>query len=186
MSSRGQESFKSPRDPIMNALWARLSRYQYHYGFVARYSNLLPHAERFMADLTPEEAKLLKPHLHKFIDLMEGRRKPETDAQRRFVACARGLRVPITNYEIAFVKWLIAKPDLSTISEPKPPQPAPPAKNRSKKKAKAKSKRTMSAAEAKKTSRGRWSAEEIAAHHKKSGFNRRKVVVYQGGAVSPR
>ncbi len=139
-----------------------------------------------MADLTSEEAKLLKPHLHKFIDLMEGRRKPETDAQRRFVGCARGLRVPITNYEIAFVKWLIAKPDLSAVSEPKALQPTKPAKNRRKQKTRVKSKRTMSAAEAKKPVKGRWSEEEIAAHHKKSGFNRRKVIVYQGGAVSPR
>lgn len=136
-----------------------------------------------MADLTPAEKNLLRPHLNKFVDLIEGRRAPQTQAQQLFLECARGLRVPVTNYEIAIVKWLVRRPDLSTVGEVEPSQTA---KARRKRKPKAKIKRAFSAAEAKKQSRGRWSPEEIEAFHKKSGFYRRKVVVYQGGGVNPR
>lgn len=136
-----------------------------------------------MADLTTEEANLLRPHLQKFVELIDGKRQPKTDAQQRFLECARGLRIPLTNYEIAFVKWLLKQKDSSA---PVAIEPSRPSRAKKVKRPAAKPKRALSVAESKKSCRGRWSAEEIEAYHHKSDFYRRKVVFFQGGGVNPR
>lgn len=138
-----------------------------------------------MSKLTVKDATLLKPYLGKFIDLAEGRRLAETDAQRLFRECALGRRAPVTPYEIAFVAWQDAgRPDLAEVIAS---QPAPdlPKKSASKKRRRPRAKSGMSVAEAKKPPKARWTPEEIAAHHRKSGFNAAPVI-FQGGRVSPR
>ena len=138
-----------------------------------------------MADLTSREAKLLEPFLEALIALAEGRRIPQTDAQRLFLECARGLRKPVTPYEIAFLNWQtrknldpitglgVAKDDATNVSIKK-------------KRKKRKINSSMSAAQAKKSSGCRWSVDEIEAHHKKSGYHKQKIVVCRGGGVNPR
>jgi hypothetical protein len=138
-----------------------------------------------MPTLSLKEVALLKPHLNALLDLAEGRRKPQTDAQRLFVECAKGIRQPVTGYEIAFVKWQIDKPELDDLPPQGQDKRAVSEKPR-KKRRKPGKKSGMSAAEAKKMTPGRWSAEEIEAHHEKSGYDKRKVVMVQGGGVSPR
>lgn len=138
-----------------------------------------------MSDLSEEEARLLKPCLKALVDLAEGRRKPESDAQRSFLECSRGLREPVTEHEIAFAKWRDGQPDLDAIISGQM-EHAKPRRSVKKKRKKSRVRRGMSAAEAKKPMTGRWSDEEIAAHHKKSGYNKRRVRVVQGGAVNPR
>lgn len=68
-----------------------------------------------MVDLTTEEANLLRPHLKNFVELIDGKRQPQTDAQQRFLECARGLRIPLTNYETAFVKWLLKQKESNAV-----------------------------------------------------------------------
>jgi hypothetical protein len=135
--------------------------------------------------LSMKEVALLKPHLKALCDLAEGRREPQTDAQKLFVECVKGIRQPVTGYEIAFVKWQIDKPGLDDVLPQERDKRTVSEKPR-KKRRKPGKKSGMSAAEAKKMTPGRWSPEEIEAHHKKSGYYNRKVVMVQGGSVSPR
>jgi uncharacterized protein YifE (UPF0438 family) len=66
--------------------------------------------EAAVTNLTPKEAALIKPYLKRFLDLVEGRRELETEAQRYFLECAHGRREPVTRYEIAFSMWQEGRP----------------------------------------------------------------------------
>jgi hypothetical protein len=55
--------------------------------------------------LTPTERVLIDNHLAFYLSLDSGARKPDTAAQRHFIAVCRGTAPPTTPHEIAFVKW---------------------------------------------------------------------------------
>jgi hypothetical protein len=55
--------------------------------------------------LSPTERALITKHLPFYLSLANGTRKPDTGAQRHFVAVCRGTARPTTPHELAFVKW---------------------------------------------------------------------------------
>jgi uncharacterized protein YifE (UPF0438 family) len=58
-----------------------------------------------MPSLTQREQDLLHRYRRFYLDLVEGRRLPETDAQRRFLEVAAGRRPPVTEHERLWVRW---------------------------------------------------------------------------------
>ena len=58
-----------------------------------------------MPSLTQREQDLLQRYLQFYLDLVEGRRLPETDAQRRFLEVAAGRLPPMTEHERLWVRW---------------------------------------------------------------------------------
>ncbi|MFC3097712.1 DUF413 domain-containing protein [Alteraurantiacibacter palmitatis] len=53
-----------------------------------------------------ECAALIEQHLAFYLALHEGRRRPKTAAQRRFIDVARGIAEPSTVHEYAYVWYL--------------------------------------------------------------------------------
>lgn len=64
-------------------------------------------------------AALIRRHLPFYRALAEGARLPRTDAQRRFVAVARGEAEPRTEHEHAFLRWRegVARADRALAEE---------------------------------------------------------------------
>jgi uncharacterized protein YifE (UPF0438 family) len=60
--------------------------------------------------LTDRERAILKKYGEAFHQLTTGERSPSTDAQTRFVEVARERRLPITEYEIVWRKYLYLVP----------------------------------------------------------------------------
>jgi uncharacterized protein YifE (UPF0438 family) len=58
-----------------------------------------------MPSLTQREQDLLRRYRQFYIGLVEGRRLPETDAQRRFFEVAAGRLPPMTEHERLWVRW---------------------------------------------------------------------------------
>jgi uncharacterized protein YifE (UPF0438 family) len=58
-----------------------------------------------MPFLSRREQDLLHRYQHFYLDLAEGRRLPETDAQRRFLEVAAGRLPPMTEHERLWVRW---------------------------------------------------------------------------------
>jgi uncharacterized protein YifE (UPF0438 family) len=58
-----------------------------------------------MPSLTQREQDLLQRYRQFYLDLVEGRRLPETDAQRRFLEVAAGRLPPMTEHERLWVRW---------------------------------------------------------------------------------
>ena len=58
-----------------------------------------------MPSLTQREQDLLQQYRQFYLDLVEGRRLPETDAQRRFLKVAAGRLPPMTEHERLWVRW---------------------------------------------------------------------------------
>ena len=58
-----------------------------------------------MPSLTQREQDLLRRYRQFYLGLVEGRRLPETDAQRRFLEVAAGRLPPITEHERLWVRW---------------------------------------------------------------------------------
>ena len=58
-----------------------------------------------MPSLTQREQDLLQRYRQFYVDLVEGRRLPETDAQRRFLEVAAGRLPPMTEHERLWVRW---------------------------------------------------------------------------------
>ena len=58
-----------------------------------------------MPSLTQREQDLLHRYRRFYLDLVEGRRLPETDAQRRFLEVAAGRLPPMTEHERLWVRW---------------------------------------------------------------------------------
>ena len=58
-----------------------------------------------MPSLTQREQDLLQRYRQFYLDLVEGRRLPETDAQRRFLKVAAGRLPPMTEHERLWVRW---------------------------------------------------------------------------------
>jgi uncharacterized protein YifE (UPF0438 family) len=58
-----------------------------------------------MPSLTQREQDLLQRYRRFYLDLVEGRRLPETDAQQRFLEVAAGRLPPITEHERLWVRW---------------------------------------------------------------------------------
>jgi uncharacterized protein YifE (UPF0438 family) len=58
-----------------------------------------------MPSLTQREQDLLQRYRQFYLDLVEGRRLPETDAQRRFLEVAAGRLPAITEHERLWVRW---------------------------------------------------------------------------------
>ena len=58
-----------------------------------------------MPSLTQREQDLLQRYRQFYLDLVEGRRLPETDAQRRFLMVAAGRLPPMTEHERLWVRW---------------------------------------------------------------------------------
>ncbi|UEM07179.1 DUF413 domain-containing protein (plasmid) [Skermanella rosea] len=58
-----------------------------------------------MPALTRREQDLLRRNRQFYLDLVEGRRLPETDAQRRFLEVAAGRLPPVTEHERLWVRW---------------------------------------------------------------------------------
>jgi uncharacterized protein YifE (UPF0438 family) len=57
-----------------------------------------------MPSLTQREQDLLQQYRQFYLDLVEGRRLPETDAQRRFLEVAAGRLPPMTEHERLWVR----------------------------------------------------------------------------------
>ena len=77
------------------------------FGIVLRYA---PHRwssceTNDMPSLTQREQDLLHRYRRFYLDLVEGRRLPETDAQRRFLEVAAGRLPPMTEHERLWVRW---------------------------------------------------------------------------------
>ena len=53
------------------------------------------------------------PHRYQrfYLDLVEGRRLPETDAQRRFLEVAAGRLPAVTEHERLWIRWRRMEPD---------------------------------------------------------------------------
>ena len=64
---------------------------------------------RALGRLTPTEEVLIQKHLAFYLSLETGTRKPNTAAQRHFVAVCRGAARPTTVHEVAFVKWRLPR-----------------------------------------------------------------------------
>ena len=58
-----------------------------------------------MPSLTRREQDLLHRYRRFYLDLVEGRRLPETDAQRHFLEVAAGRLPPETEHERLWVRW---------------------------------------------------------------------------------
>ena len=58
-----------------------------------------------MPSLTQREQDLLQQYQRFYLDLVEGQRLPETDAQRRFLEVAAGRLPPMTEHERLWVRW---------------------------------------------------------------------------------
>jgi uncharacterized protein YifE (UPF0438 family) len=58
-----------------------------------------------MPSLTQREQDLLQRYLQFYLDLVEGRRLPDTDAQQRFLDVAAGRLPPVTEHERLWVRW---------------------------------------------------------------------------------
>jgi uncharacterized protein YifE (UPF0438 family) len=58
-----------------------------------------------MPSLTQREQDLLHRHRRFHLDLVEGQRLPETDAQQRFLDVAAGRLPPVTEHERLWVRW---------------------------------------------------------------------------------
>jgi uncharacterized protein YifE (UPF0438 family) len=58
-----------------------------------------------MPSLTQREQDLLQRYRQFYLDLVEGRRLPETDAQQRFLDVAAGRLPPMTEHERLWVRW---------------------------------------------------------------------------------
>src|SRR5690349_12185833 len=58
-----------------------------------------------MPSLSRREQDLLQRYQRFYLDLVEGRRLPETDAQRRFLELAAGCLPPVTEHERRWVRW---------------------------------------------------------------------------------
>ena len=58
-----------------------------------------------MPSLTKREQDLLQRYRRFYLDLVEGRRLPETDAQRRFLEVAASRLPPMTEHERLWVRW---------------------------------------------------------------------------------
>ena len=58
-----------------------------------------------MPSLTQREQDLLRRYRQFYLGLVEGRRLPETDAQRRFLEVAAGRLPPMTEHERLWVRW---------------------------------------------------------------------------------
>ena len=58
-----------------------------------------------MPSLTQREQELLHRYRRFYLDLIEGRRLPETDAQQRFLDVAAGRLPPMTEHERLWVRW---------------------------------------------------------------------------------
>ena len=82
-----------------------------------------------MESFTEEEASILVQYGAAFQRLTSGERKPETEAQKRFIKVARGQCSPVTKYERAWRKYLDQR-------KPNPPFKSPKSKPNKKKQAK--------------------------------------------------
>jgi uncharacterized protein YifE (UPF0438 family) len=58
-----------------------------------------------MPSLTQREQDLLHRYRRFYLDLIAGRRLPETDAQRRFLKVASGHLPAVTEHERLWVRW---------------------------------------------------------------------------------
>jgi uncharacterized protein YifE (UPF0438 family) len=58
-----------------------------------------------MPTLTQREQDLLHRYQRFYLDLVEGRRLPETDAQRRFLEVAAGRLPAVTEHERLWIRW---------------------------------------------------------------------------------
>jgi uncharacterized protein YifE (UPF0438 family) len=58
-----------------------------------------------MPSLTQREQDLLQRYRQFYLDLVEGRQLPETDAQQRFLDVAAGRLPPMTEHERLWVRW---------------------------------------------------------------------------------
>jgi uncharacterized protein YifE (UPF0438 family) len=58
-----------------------------------------------MPSLTQREQDLLQRYRRFYLELVEGRRLPETDAQRRFLEVAAGRLPLMTELERLWVRW---------------------------------------------------------------------------------
>jgi uncharacterized protein YifE (UPF0438 family) len=76
-------------------------------GMTLRYVQVHGHPAELdgMPSLTQREQDLLHRYQRFYLDLVEGRRLPETDAQRRFLEVAAGRLPPMTEHERLWVRW---------------------------------------------------------------------------------
>jgi uncharacterized protein YifE (UPF0438 family) len=76
-------------------------------GMTLRYVQVHGHPAELdgMPSLTQREQDLLHRYQRFYLDLVEGRRLPETDAQRRFFEVAAGRLPPMTEHERLWVRW---------------------------------------------------------------------------------
>jgi uncharacterized protein YifE (UPF0438 family) len=58
-----------------------------------------------MPSLTRREQDLLHRYRRFYLDLVEGRRLPDTDSQRRFLEVAAGRLPPVMEHERLWVRW---------------------------------------------------------------------------------
>ncbi|SEA86604.1 DUF413 domain-containing protein [Rubrimonas cliftonensis] len=125
------------------------------------------------------DADLLRPCAGALVDLAEGRRPPQTEAQARFVDVAAGRLEAVSDYELAFMRWrALGCPPLDAAVR------APPKKKRKRRKPKIRTGMSVSAAKAPR--KPRWTEADIARMHSLSGFNRIAARFVPGGRASPR
>lgn len=70
---------------------------------------------RSKSHLSVKQAELLQPFISGLTKLDSGQLVPKTPGQENFVAVCRGKRMPETEYEKAYLAWRRDKPDLRTI-----------------------------------------------------------------------
>ena len=77
------------------------------FGMTLRYVRAHGHPAELdgMPSLTQREQDLLHRYQRFYLDLVEGRQRPETDAQRRFLEVAAGRLPPVTEHERLWVRW---------------------------------------------------------------------------------
>ena len=77
------------------------------FGMALRYAPAHDHPAKptGMPSLTQREQDLLQRYRQFYLDLVEARRLPETDAQQRFLDVAGGRLPPMTEHERLWVRW---------------------------------------------------------------------------------
>lgn len=61
------------------------------------------------------EVELLYPYIDALEQLDEGKRLPETPAQEHFIAVCRGKFPAESDFEKAYIRWRVTKPDLRSL-----------------------------------------------------------------------
>lgn len=64
---------------------------------------------------TLKDAELLRSNIRALVDLDEGRRPPQTEAQKHFLLVSKGKAQATTQWELAYMRWRAERPDIEAM-----------------------------------------------------------------------